>query len=190
MGKTFAELKAAVQEITPPHADVGIYINDAQNDLVESSNRFKRVNQSLVNGVATVPTDCLVLLMVAYGGLKLSQYPGLETPDYGSGNPIYYQRDGATIYLYPRPDAGQTDQVELAYTPKPTALVNDAQTSELEYADDALIAYAKLKIYTRKEDYYAADFWKNEYLTEKVEWLNLDAKQNRRIRRVTVGVYR
>ncbi len=58
-----------------------------------------------------------------------------------------------------------------------------SDTSDLDEADEALIAYAKSKIYINNEDEAAATFWSKMFAEESRKWItNENRKYKRRHR--------
>lgn len=189
MPKTFLQLKNEVQQITPSDPSVGDFINDALVDIIKSSRRSRKNSYTVTDGGVTIPTDCLFVRKVAWEGVPLNLYPGEETPVLGTGRPLYWQQTETHIMLYPTPSLDAGGKVEIIYCPRPAELVSDTDVPTLTGIDTALIAYAKWKIYTKKEDTVAADIWRAEYAYEKLNWLELDMLQQKRTWRINVGSY-
>ncbi len=185
MAKNFGQLRTDVQTKTPPHADAGVFLNDAQDDLVRGSKRRRILAIAVTAGTFNLPADCLFVRGVVWQGRNLDEYPGPGTPVFGAGTPpFYYKTDNnlGVVNLFPAPATGNA---ELIYCPRPTAMVNDVDMPGVQDADNALVAYAKWQIYTRIEDAAAAAFWRDQYyMTEMPKWMSLDAKQNRQPRRI------
>lgn len=188
MRKNFGQLKEAVQTITPPHPDAGTFINNAMVDLVKFSERERRTSLLVSSGKIAVPDDYLYLRSVGHEGSPLAIQDGRQSPDYGTGAPMFYMEQEDEIYLFPVPADGTS--IDIVYCPRPATLVNDEDVPELKDADDAIIAFAKWKIYTAKEDFSAAEYWRDEYTAEKVSWLSLDGMRNKRVHRVRSRPYR
>ena len=186
--KNFGQLKEAAQQITPPHADVGIFINNSMVDLVKFSERERRASLSVSAGKITFPDDYLYLRSVGYKGSPLNIQEGRQSPDHGTGSPRSYMEQDDGIYLFPVP--ADESSIDIVYCPRPATLVNDEDIPELKDADEAIIAYAKWKIYTAKEDFAAAEYWRDEYAAEKMSWLALDGMRNKRVHRVRTQQYR
>lgn len=185
--KNFGQLKTAVQTITPAHADVGTFINNAMVDLVKFSERERRTSLPVSSGKITLPVDYLYLRSVGYEGAPLTIQDGRQSPDYGTGSPMFYMEQGDEVFLFPVPADGTN--IDIVYCPRPVELVSDVDVPELKDADDAIIAYAKWKIYTVKEDFAAAEYWRDEYMSEKMNWLSLDGMRNKRVHRVRARPY-
>ncbi len=187
----FGELKAATTIIAPTVPDLGKQINRALIDLAKDSKKIRRSEEAVAagTGVVTLPADCLAIKAVAYEGRPLDQYAGLTSPpDEGpGGNFLYWVPGEGEIKIYPPPSEDKT--AELAYTPRPAVLVDDADEPDLDGADDAIVAFAKWKLFAAREDWAAANYWRDEYAFEKTTWLSLDEKQNKQVRRVQVGSF-
>ena len=177
MAKTLAQLIVAVHDITPPSDDTTAYLNEAQYMLVMESNRVVDVDVTVVNGVFNCPVDCIKVDSVGWEGVALSLYYRNFFPDDREGTPRYYVVRGSAVQLYPAPAGGTAT---LIYCPAPDDMVQTADTSALDRADEALIAYAKHKIYIRQEDQAAAEFWESQWIKEAAKWIAEENKKHQR----------
>lgn len=85
-----------------------------------------------------------------------------------SGRPSAYSAFGASLTLYPVPDAAYS--LELRYLRDPTLLVADADTAEIPDAyADALVAWARYKLFRSEDDLEAAQFWRGEFESTAAE---------------------
>ena len=185
--KTLAELVAAVHDITPPSDDTVAYLNEAQRDIVTESERAKTVDVLVVAGKVPVPEDALYVRAVAFQGKILQLFPShvLASSSSVQGSyPRYYLPQGDNIEVYPAVENGRA--ITIVYCPAPTELEDDDDMSELDGADDAMIAFAKSKIYKRHEDVMQAAFWQNNYAEEAAKWVVNENRKYRRRREMRV----
>jgi len=180
VAKTFVQLKTAVENVTGTNTETGRYLNDGQIALALLSKRLKRQDVNATDGVIIIPSDCLIIRGVAWKNNILDIYPEEFTPDYGTGTPLWWQRNDNNILLIPK----QTGTAKLIYTPRPAEMTQDTDVPELTDADSALIAYAIWQIYVDSEDEEESVFWEAKWLKEQAKWLELDNQQYKQPRRV------
>lgn len=170
--KTLAELIDSVHDITPPSADTKKYLNDALLELVSESEISQTADVSSVGGVVELPDDVLFVRSVAYKGRLLKMLPSRVTPESSpyspTSYPVHWLPDGGVIRLYPEAH-GQV--VTIIYCPRPEELEDNDDTAEYDGVDDAMIAFAKHKIYVRHEDMMQAAFWMNTFAEEAARWV-------------------
>ena len=179
--KTLAELVAAVHDITPPSDDTVGYLNEAQRDLVTESERVKTADALVAAGKVPVPDDALYVRTVAFQGKVLQLFPShviANSSAVQGSYPRYYLPQGDNIEVYPAVENGRA--ITIVYCPAPAELRDNNDKPELDGADDAMIAFAKSKIYKRHEDVMQAAFWQNNYAEEAARWV---ANENRKYRR-------
>lgn len=79
-----------------------------------------------------------------------------------SGRPTSYVVTGATVNLYPTPDAAYT--LSLRYYKLPATMVDDTDEPELpEHYQHLLVRYALIRCFQRENDYQAASYWREEF---------------------------
>jgi hypothetical protein len=79
-----------------------------------------------------------------------------------TGRPSAYSSFAGTITLYPVPDAAYS--LEMRYIRDPELLVADDDTAEIPDAYvDALVAWARGKLFRSEDDMEAAQFWRGEF---------------------------
>ncbi len=120
--------------------------------------------------------------------MVLAVYPGSETPELGHGTPVFWQMTENNVQLFPIPATGR--EVELIFCPRPVRMVADTDLPVYTNAEEALIAYAKWRIYTRIEDLSAAAHWRAEYVLQQMRWLTLNERQHKQARRVRTEAFR
>lgn len=162
------------------------YLNDAQVNMVVNSSKRFYAEQSLAMKTSefSQPADCLVLKSVAWKDafsniitvLNLADDPVPPTLEYGT--PKKYaplESATATHFLFPTPQVA--GYLLFNYIKKPPDLTESADTSTLDDADNALVAYATWKCLFDDKQYTEATAWRDEYMLRRAEWLNLDALQ-------------
>jgi len=192
MSMTLGELIAAVMETVGGEytSNIRRYINKGLLELSADSQVLTRKNITIAaGGVIVLPTDCLIVNDVYFGGYQMSKYPEADLPDdsmAADNTPYYWLKDGSNVILYPNPSTGDTAQ--LVYVKNDAVLVDDEDTHTLEHADEFLIAFAKGKVLIDTKGLTdEAMYWKQEAETERGRWHDLDRKQERRPRRVRTG---
>ncbi len=188
MVKNLLQLRAEVHRDTPVHADTTNFLNDALEDLATHSDFTRKRRIATTNGTFVIPSDCLFIRKLAFNGEVLAIYPGLETPELGHGDPVFWQMTENNVRLFPTPATGR--EVELIFCPRPVRLVADTDLPAYTNAEEALIAYAKWRIHTRIEDLSAAAHWRAEYVLQQMRWLTLNERQHKQARRVRTEAFR
>ncbi len=181
----FLQLKTAVSGIVGDDASIGRHLNTALLKLAALSQKTKTAVLNVTDGGFSLPADCLIPRALYWEGYLLKRYSGDVLPDLGSGDPLYYLFGTAAGSVAPR----ATGTATLVYTPRPVEMVNDTDLPAFADCDDALIAYAVWQLYVQSEDDEEAKWWEEKWLKEMAAWLDLDAKQNRRPRRVNVQTW-
>lgn len=188
MALTLAEMRARVAAnigSTPAaYTFIDRYLNDGQLDLGKDSVKLKRANVSVVADSFSLPADCLFMRAVAWTVKELLPWPGEVLPVDGSGaalsgTPSYYMQFGPTVYVTP----AKAGTCQLTYTARPAEMTATSSKADLADADDALIAYATWMYFHEDTDYSPAqaEYWRQEYIAKKVDWLDLDRKVNYRL---------
>lgn len=187
VNRNLGELRAAVLDITPPHNDVTLFLNEAQRKLLKETLRKRTVVTPVVAGAADVPAEALFVRAVYYESYPLEVFPQERTPGADvTGTPVYYAVEEGKIRLYP---ALVNGVIEVIICPAPTEMSLDSDFPTVKDADNALIAYAKHMVYAFNEDPGLADFWQKRWLTEATEWVANDNKTIKKSHRVRVGPY-
>jgi hypothetical protein len=84
------------------------------------------------------------------------------------GRPSAYSAYGTVLTLYPVPDAVYT--LQLRYLREPTSLSLDADTAGIpDSYVDALVAWARYKLFRAEDDIQAAQFWRGEFESSVAE---------------------
>ncbi len=99
-------------------------------------------------------------------------------PDSDSvAKPAFYAVDGNYFEVFPRPDQDYT--IYLDMTRWPTALVNDADTPELDQVDDVLVAYATAELYASIQMLTESERWERRFETRfKAAWMQDNSRPN------------
>lgn len=171
-------------------SDIISHINSAQLKLAQTSHTLKYQNVTVgANGKVEIPSDCLYIRDVFYKNYWVPHYPENGYPD-NSWYGLTWVKDGNYIVFIPELSQGAT--VQLVYTPKPSELVNDEDETELEFADEYLIAYAVYR--TRAETMGVFDettnYWGDKANAAFANWVDLNKKRHARPRFVKVREWR
>lgn len=186
---TLSELISAVRdEVRDPSAlrfsDAAItrYLNDGLLELARVSKRVEVWQSSVAAGTAavTMPTDLLFLRMAAWesGGSKHGldiKYGMPRTQPNETGEPEAVWVVSGQIVLEPVPSSSGT--LYLAGVPRPPKLVNTTDTTPLEDADSAIIAYAAWRCLLADGDPMAGA-QKQAWQELRDAWLVADAQRN------------
>lgn len=185
---TLADLKSAVYRTVP---EIGEFIdeealtqlfNECQRLLAFDSRRLAEKEVDVVNGVFTIPSDCLALKSVAWKGTALVPWAEEVLPDIKTGCPIYYYQVGDKCYLIPKSE--ETDKVSIYYTAKPQDMVSNTDTPAVANSEEVLIAYVLWNAYRIMGDVNNAAIWEKTYIERRQAWFLLDRASNYRRLRV------
>ena len=185
---TLGELKAEVMSAVGADytADIVRYLNKGLLELSELSQIITRTEIGTVNGIFALPSDCLIIKDILYKGIYLSRYDKTDFPDKLAGTPLYWQRDGDNIELYPVPEGMVA--VTLVYAKREAVMEAEDDAHTLEHADEFLIAFAKWKVLIDTKGVSdEALYWRQESEAEKEKWRKLNLAQHHRPRKVRVG---
>gem|GEM_PF-5372742 len=186
MALTLLQMRTRVVNRVGTSDDNDVLLNKGQEKLAQMSKRRARATLAFVSGEATIPATCLILKKLAFSGYPCNLAPESDFvfPKYESNiTPEEYQISNGTIVL----ETKYTGSGTILYVPKPATMSLDAATPDLAGCEEAIIAYAIHKRYKDNEDIAQAEFWKNEWLSEAEDWLDLDKKQNRQSLRIKAG---
>lgn len=174
----FTILKSIVEERTGAHTRTGDFINAGQLELAKEAQNIERINITFAAGVAAIPTTCLEVLAILWDGERLELKPSdMETDE--TGTPIWYTVKNGQILLDSQASGTQT----LLYIPRPATMAG-IDTSSLPDSDNALIAYARYKIYEDLEHVEKATYWENQWYKAKSEWLKGHKRANPRVHKI------
>ncbi|MHB8172099.1 MAG: phage adaptor protein, partial [Thermincolia bacterium] len=155
------------------------YLNKAQRLLARDSKTIKSVDIAVTAGVITIPADCLIPRHIKYGGVKIDySEKTMAVSTSTSTNPtLWTKRNGQIEVNTTVTVTALSGTCELFYTPRP-AVMSGSNSPELADCDDALIAYARYKLYSDAEDEESAGYWEGEWLKERAEWLDQNVIQD------------
>jgi hypothetical protein len=176
----FGELKTAVETVTGSSTDTGRYLNKAQLILAKNSKIQKSASVEVTAGVIAIPSDCLVPRSIKYDGVELDYVEkNMTVSTLTDTAPTKWTKINGKIQLNTSVTVTQSSGTcKLYYTPRPATMTLSTDTPELPDCDDALIAYARYKLYTDVEDEESAAYWEVEWLKERAEWLDLNGMQD------------
>lgn len=184
MAKTLGQLSAAVIEQVERmygSCDVDIirFINSGQLELAVETSERKPATIAVVNGVGTLPTDCLFPSQVFKAGIAIPMVPsGSKDATQPVTTESWMIAEGK-LKIVP----AATGSYELAYVSMPTELVGDSDVPALSHADDFLIAYAIWKaVVAIKGVSEQASYWRQETERERLLWKKINEKGNSRPR--------
>jgi hypothetical protein len=179
MALTFKDLQDEVLN----HGFDETYRPRVKNWLNEAQQRFARSTRSpdftAVSNIATttnepllaIPSDFVRVLMVTLPDyqdeLLTVSLKRIELQPSRAGKPGAYSIDEAydALRLYPIPDG--VYNVRVRYLSKPVDLVNDADISLVPSAyQDLLTTYALSRAFRSEDDYEAAGFFYNQWITD------------------------
>lgn len=171
--------------MTGTSTETGRFLNEGQLELAQESKRRKKVSIAITAGVATIPTDCLVIHTIRYGSASLGyadldqDKPTMDISTSTTDTPIKYAvLDGQILLNTLVTVTALSNTAVLFYTPKPATMTLDADNPELTNADTALIYYGRWKNYVEGEDIQEAAYWENEWYKKAEEWIQMDAELN------------
>lgn len=186
MALTLLEMRTRVANRVGTSSDNDVLLNKGQEKLAQMSKRRARATLAFTSGEATIPATCLILKKLAFDGYPCNLAPESEFvfPKYESNvTPEEFQISNGKIVL----ETKFTGSGTIVYVPKPATMSLDGATPEFASCEEAIIAYAIHKRYADNEDVIQAEYWKNQWLSEAEDWLDLDKKQNRQSFRVKAG---
>lgn len=181
----FAALKTQVENVTGTSTETGRFLNEGQLILAKESKRRKKVSIAITAGVATIPTDCLVIHTIRYGSASLGyadldqDKPTMDISTSTTDTPTKYAvLNGQLLFNTLVTVTVLSNTAVLFYTPKPATMTLDADNPELQDADTALIYYARGKVYAEGEDIQESAYWESEWYKKAEEWTQMDAELN------------
>lgn len=181
----FSALKTEVENRTGPHTRTGDFINAGQLELAKEAQNVEKADITFATGVASIPATCLFVVGILWGKFPLGQ-KGPEMYIYDdTSSPTEYMVKNGQIVL----NTLITETQTLVYVPKPADMSLDTDTPAYPDSDNALIAYARWKVYKDLEYSEKADYWENEWYKELTMWIKGHQKQNPRPRRAKIHGY-
>lgn len=173
-------------------ADVIRWINDAQAEIALKNQLLQSIATTavIINQQAyALPDDILTLRSVHYAGNKLQALSSTEAEEYiaqpnntdSRGTPQRFWIWANQIFLYPRPDGSDPDDLKIFYTKQPTPVVNAADTPELptQY-HNRIVEYCLQQAYELDENWAAAQAKAEQFvggineLKDNVDWVERD----------------
>lgn len=176
----FIALKTQVENITGTNTETGRFLNEGQLKLAEISKKRKRQNLSITTGFAIIPATCLIIQEVYWDNIRLEKYEEDILLTNGSGNPMWWTKNDESVYLVDGTGqiANVTGTAEIIFTARPATMALDTDAPELTDADTAMIYYCRWQNYVEGEDIQEAEYWENEWLKKREDWIYLNLKQN------------
>ncbi len=217
---TLAELKSAVYRTAPGLGDflddgaLTQFFNECQRLLAFDSQRLEVKDVDVVDGIFTLPPDCLVFKSASWEGRELSPWPGNSLPDIiepqnwrtvrcsrrgnalqrpsrtltvGTGYPAYYFQTGDTFYIIPKPqNAG--GKVSVFYIARPQDMQLNSDIPSLANCDEVLVAYALWNVLKVMGEDDAANKWEKIYFERRQAWLLVNRATNYRHTKVSMTI--
>lgn len=190
---TLAELKSAVYRTAPGLGDflddgtLAQYFNECQRLLAFDSQRLEVKDVDVVDGIFTLPPDCLVFKSVSWEGRELSPWPGDSLPNIIPGYPAYYFQAGDRFYIIPRPqDTG--GKVSVFYIARPQDMQADGDMPSLANCDEVLVAYALWNVFRVMDEDNEAAVWEKTYIERRQAWLLINRATNYRHTKVSMTI--
>lgn len=180
---TLAELKSAVYLTAPGLVDflddgaLAQFFNECQRLLAFDSQSLDVKDVDVVDGIFTLPSDCLVFRSATWEGKELSPWPGNSPPDIIAGYPAYYFQAGDTFYVIPEPrDAG--GKVSVFYIVRPQDMQLGSDMPSLANCGEVLIAYALWNVFRVMGEDDQAVVWERIYQERRQAWLLVNRATN------------
>lgn len=183
LGELITQVRSILREPVPARwsdDDIKRYINNAIQDLAKLSEREHIITIPVTAGTlnVTVPTEVLKLREVYWedinGRIELDHaLDGYPLNDTETGIPTYYYYIGDKLEIRPVPALDGI--IILKYTKRPAELVNDTDTPEILYADEAIKCFAVWKALL-EDGNPLASVWENEYAKESLKWLAVESE--------------
>jgi len=190
---TLAELKSAVYRTAPGLGDflddgaLTQFFNECQRLLAFDSQRLEVKDVDVVDGIFTLPPDCLVFKSASWEGRELSPWPGNSLPDIITGYPAYYFQTGDTFYIIPKPqNAG--GKVSVFYIARPQDMQLNSDIPSLANCDEVLVAYALWNMLKVMGEDDAANKWEKIYFERRQAWLLVNRATNYRHTKVRMAI--
>jgi hypothetical protein len=178
-------IRSILQEPFPARwqdTDINAYINAGLRDIAILAERIRTKTIDVAIGVETVtfPTDMLTLKTIYWGDgsqryeldKALNTYPSDDTTQDDPTTAYIYDQ---AIHLRPKPQAA--GKVTIVYHMKPVDMTLDADTPELQGAEDALISYGVYRAYFEDGD-PRSQLWEQDYSKEQLKWLAVERENN------------
>jgi hypothetical protein len=176
----YTQLVAAVEERTGTHTRTGTFVNDGQLELAKEAQNTEKASITFASGVASIPATCLEVVAILWDGDRVNLKPSDMEIDDGTSDPTGYIIKNGQIVLDTKISETQTDG--LLYVPRPPTMAG-VDTAYLPDCDEALIKFARFKIYEDLEHTEKAAYWEIAWLKAKEEWLKGHKRANKRVRR-------
>ena len=157
------------------------YLNDGQVDLLKDSRVLSLWEYNVApNDVSVERSADLLVPKYAYFDLYNGErFPLYFTNDFPSSDDVGVPEKlcivGTQYYFFPVPYTN--GKLRLLGVRRPSVMVGDADTPEVEDADSLLVAYATWQCYLADSDPMAQVIG-DYYNRRKAEWLVLDAMKN------------
>ena len=190
---TLAELKSAVYRTAPELGDflddgaLVQYFNECQRLLAFDSQRLEVKDVDVVDGIFTLPPDCLVFKSVAWEGRGLSPWPGSSLPEIITGYPAYYFQVGDRFYIIPKPQNPE-GKVSVFYIARPQDMQADGDMPSLADCDEVFVAYALWNVFRVMGENDTATMWEKTYLERRQAWFLLNRAANYKHTKVRMAI--
>lgn len=157
-------------------ADIVRWANDGQLDIVrkvEILNQHSETNVEVSDGSYSLPTSFMFMARVTYNGRVLPQVRmrdldlGSDSTDLAdTGDPQSYYTWGNSIFLYPAPNTGGTNNLDLWYVCRPVELVEDSDIPDIPiHMHEDLVRYCLARAKELDDDLDGAERIMGDYET-------------------------